>query len=289
MTVPKQLTAVSAEVPSAWVDAVLDALSFHPFTPTAWEDVEQGTCRVEIFLEDAADVSLASKALQQTGAAFGLTLVPESNLIAPEDWTESWKRFFHIERVSARVVIRPIWEPYAAKPGEVVIDIEPGMSFGTGRHGTTRACLQFLDQLASSRAAGSVLDMGCGSGILAIGAAKLGFRPVRGFDNDPDAVAIARENAQCNVVHVELAVCDIADNADQADVVVANILAPVLIQYAGVIARAVSPGADSALVISGILDAQYPDVLHAFDAQGFCEREHRIIDGWRSGWLQRKQ
>ncbi|MBM4165218.1 MAG: methyltransferase domain-containing protein, partial [Lentisphaerae bacterium] len=207
MTVHPQLTAVSADVSSVWVDAMLDALSSCPFTPTAWEDVERGTCRIDIFLEHAADAAGVCDTVRETGAALGLTLAPAVSQLAREDWTESWKRFFHVERVSRRVVIRPVWESYTAQPGEVVIDIEPGMSFGTGRHGTTRACLEFLDHISGQRAGGSMLDMGCGSGILAIGAAKLGFHPVCGFDNDPDAVAIARDNARLNGVTTELDVC----------------------------------------------------------------------------------
>jgi len=287
VTVRTQLSVVTAEVSAAWVDAVLDALSAHPFTPTAWEDVERGTCRLDIFLENESDAAGVCDAVRETGAALGLSLAPAVSQLAREDWTESWKRFFHVEHVTPRVVIRPVWESYAARPGEVVIDIEPGMSFGTGRHGTTRACLHFLDAIAGERAGGSMLDMGCGSGILAIGAAKLGFHPVCGFDNDPDAVAIARDNARLNGVTTELDVCDLADNVRRADLVVANILAPVLIRHAVVIARAVLPGPDGALVISGILDAQYAEVLASFEALGFHEQASRMIEGWRSGWLRR--
>jgi ribosomal protein L11 methyltransferase len=132
-----------------------------------------------------------------------------------------------------------------------------------------------------------MLDMGCGSGILAIGAVKLGFQPVCGFDNDPDAVTIARDNARLNDVAMELDVCDLANNDRRADLVVANILAPVLIRHAEVIARAVLPGPDSALVISGILEAQYPGVLAAFERLGFHEQASLTIEGWRSGWLRR--
>jgi ribosomal protein L11 methyltransferase len=287
VTVHPQLAAVSAEVSAAWVDALLDALSTQPFTPTAWEDVERGTCRIDIFLEDATAAAGVCDTVRETGAALGLTLAPVVSRLAREDWTESWKRFFHVEHVSERVVIRPVWEPYAARPGEVVIDIEPGMSFGTGRHGTTRACLEFIDRISARRAGGSMLDMGCGSGILAIGAAKLGFHPVRGFDNDPDAVAIARDNARLNGIEADLDVCELADNDGRADLVVANILAPVLIGQAEGIARAVLPGPDGALVLSGILEAQYPGVLAAFERLGFHEQASRTIEGWRSGWLSR--
>jgi len=129
--------------------------------------------------------------------------------------------------------------------------------------------------------------MGCGSGILAIGAKKLGFRSVAGFDNDPDAVEIARENAVINGVEIPFETADLASSDAVAEVVVANILAPVLIQFAEPIARAVNAGGPGALVISGILDEQYPAVLAAFVARGFREVENVLISGWRSGRLVR--
>ncbi len=287
MTPAKQLTAVSAELPAACVDAVLDALAYTPFAPTSWEDVERRTCRVDLFLEEADQAAAAAAALRRAGAACSLDLHPVVATVAAEDWSECWKRFFHVEKVSPRVVVRPVWEPYDARPGEIVIDIEPGMSFGTGRHGTTRACLAFLDRIAAARPDGSVLDMGCGSGILAIGAAKLGFGPVRGFDNDADAVAMACANARYNDVAVSFFHCDLAACAERADVVVANILAPVLIEHAAAIARAVLPGPGGALVVSGILEDQYDAVLAVFARHGFAERANLTIEGWRSGWLAR--
>lgn len=287
MTPAKQLIVVSAHVPAAMVDAVLDALSDNPFTPTAWEDVEQGTCSVNIFLEQAEEAPAVAQTLQRTGTAFGLKLEPLITTIAPENWTDSWKRFFHIEHVSPRVVIRPVWEPYTASASEVVIDIEPGMSFGTGRHGTTRGSLELIDCIATEYPGRSLLDMGCGSGILAIGAVKLGFQPVRGFDNDLSVIEIAQENMRHNGVAIHFYHGELAQCTDQAEVVVANICTPVLIQYAGVIARCVLPVPGHALVISGILEEKYADVVAAFTRHGFIEQASRTIEGWRSGWLRR--
>lgn len=119
--------------------------------------------------------------------------------LAREDWAESWKRFFKVEWVSKRIVVKPPWKRVAPRPGRVVVEIEPGMSFGTGQHATTRSCLRLLDELAGKNP-GSLLDVGCGSGILAIAGAKLGFDPVLAVDNDPMAVRIARENARRNGV-----------------------------------------------------------------------------------------
>jgi ribosomal protein L11 methyltransferase len=281
------LKVVSAEVPRAVSDALLDALAEQGQSPAAWDDVERNVSRIDLYRTDDAAAAAASRALTDAGAAFGLSLRPVVTPLPEQDWAESWKRFFHVLRVSDRVVIRPTWEPYAAAPGECVVTLDPGMSFGTGSHGTTRACLVYLDRLAAEDADRRVLDMGCGSGILAIAARKLGFREVSGFDVDPDAVDIARENAGANGVTVRFDPCDLAQNTRQAEVVVANILAPVLIGFADSVAAAVAPGGCGALVLSGILDTQYADVRAAYEARGFVEVSSLPIDAWRSGLFAR--
>jgi ribosomal protein L11 methyltransferase len=281
------LRVVTATVPREAAEALLDALAGLGWGAAVWEDLEKATCRIEIFLEAGAAAATARDALTATGAALGLALRPSLRRLARRDWTESWKRFFHVSRVSRRVVVRPPWETYAARPGECVIELDPGMSFGTGKHGTTRACLRFLDALAARDAARDVLDIGCGSGILAIGARKLGFRRVAGFDIDEDAVRQARANAARNGVRPRLTVDDVAAFTMTADVVVANILAPVLIAHAGRIAAAVRPGARGALLLSGILDEQYPAVRAATTRLGFVEHRSLLLSGWRSGWFRR--
>jgi len=184
-------------------------------------------------------------------------------------------------------VVRPSWEAYEAKPGERVITLDPGLSFGTGKHATTQACLKFLDTLAAGNPQRSVLDMGCGSGILAIGAKLLGFVEVRGFDNDPDCIQVSNENAAINGVAIPFSLDDLSHPHASADVVVANILAPVLIQFAAQVAGSVAPGPQSRLVVSGILDEQYAAVRAAYEAQGLVEVESLLIENWRSGLFRR--
>ena len=281
------LTVVSAAVPRESVDALIEALSEGDICASSWDDVEQVQSRLSIFLADASAAPEVSRALVAAGRTQGLELHPATDLLPEQDWAESWKRFFRVQRVSARIVIRPTWEAYEAQPGDVVVDLDPGMSFGTGNHATTQACLVFLDQLAQVDVGRSVLDMGCGSGILAIAARKLGFVEVAAFDNDPDAVAIARENAADNSAGVVFDVCDLAQNTRQAEVVVANILAPVLIEHAGVIVASVKSGVSGALILSGILDTQYTAVRIAYEAQGFAETRSLLIGEWRSGLFGR--
>jgi len=278
-----ELTVVSCAVPEAAVDALFELIDADFFTPTSWFDVEKRTCRVDVFLEDAAQVSRVCDELKRTGEVVGLALLPTVGTLARSDWAESWKRFFHVEKVSERVVVRPSWEVYDARPGECVITLDPGLSFGTGKHATTQACLRFLDRLAAEDAARTVLDMGCGSGILAIGARRLGFTEVSGFDNDPDCIRVSQENAAINGVCIPFRLDDLSHVHGPSGVVVANILAPVLIQFAAQVAGSVAPGAQSRLVVSGILDEQYAAVRAAYEARGLKEVESLLIENWRSG------
>jgi len=283
---PKNLTVVSAVLPSPEsADVLLELLDADSFTPTVWEDIETRQARLDVFLEDSARAPAVADAITQAAALAGLEIACSQEELPAADWSEAWKRFFHVERASERVVIRPSWETYDAAPGEAVVTLDPGMSFGTGRHPTTRACLQLLDGLAHGDLTRPVLDMGCGSGILAIAARKLGFTHVRGFDYDPDAVAIAKENAALNGVDIPFEPRDLADNLDQGSVVLANILGPVLIAHAAEVACAVLPG--GALVASGILETLFPEVQAAFETCGLvCERT-LLLGEWKTGFFRR--
>ncbi len=213
------------------------------------------------------------------------------HLAARRDWAENWKRFFHTRRVSRRIVVKPSWEAYKPQPGEYVIELDPGLSFGTGLHGTTRACLRFLDKYQPKLPRASALDIGCGSGILAIAAAKLGFAHIDALDYDPEAVRIARANVAQNGVagKVTIARADIAKcrRLKPRELVVANLMADLLINAADRISAAVSLAPDSVLILSGILRAQYAAVSAAFAARGFAEHAVITLGDWRTGCFQR--
>jgi ribosomal protein L11 methyltransferase len=282
----QDITAISAVLPSSEAaECLLELLDADAFTPTVWEDVETGSVRLDIFLEDAATADSVAESVRATAEIAGLEVELTRDTVPAADWSEAWKRFFHVEHITERVTIRPSWETYAAREGEVVITLDPGMSFGTGKHPTTRACLEMLDTLAVGDLTRPVLDMGCGSGILSIAAKKLGFTHVRGFDYDADAVEVAKENAALNDVVVPYETRDLANNLDQGAVVLANILGPVLIEYAAEVTCAVLPG--GALVASGILDTLYPEVKAAFEKYGMQEVSSRLIGEWRSGLFTR--
>jgi ribosomal protein L11 methyltransferase len=184
-----------------------------------------------------------------------------------EDWSESWKRGLGPLTVG-RVHVRPSWVDAPAPAGLVEVVLDPGMAFGTGTHPTTSLCLASLSDLLGARAGASVLDVGTGSGLLAIAARKLGAGRVAANDNDPVAVEVARENAARNGVVLELTVAPLAGIAGTFDVVVANILANTLVELAPELAAKLTPG--GVVLLSGILAPQEAEVRAAYVAAGLA-------------------
>jgi ribosomal protein L11 methyltransferase len=185
--------------------------------------------------------------------------------VPEEDWGEGWKKDLRPLDVG-RVRVRPSWidEPTPAGAVEVVLD--PGMAFGTGSHATTSLCLAALSDVLGARPGASLLDVGTGSGLLAIAARKLGAGRVAANDNDPVAVDVARENAERNGALLELTIEPVESIPGTFDVVVANILANVLVELAPSLAAKVAPG--GVLLLSGILGPQEDEVRRAQVAQG---------------------
>ena len=285
-----QVYRARMSVSPANLDALLEAMYIMDNPTGSWEDVETGEAWIEAFGISLKEVEATAREMAEIAESVdGIPHAADVEPLAKEDWTESWKRFFHVLHITNRITVRPIWEEYSPAEGEIVIDIEPGMSFGTGIHQTTQSCIKLLQQLAEEGSLErSVIDMGCGSGILAIAARKLGFNHVSGYDYDPSAVKTAIENSATNGLKIPFHEGDaLAPVLPSADIFVANILAPILLQAASSICDAVSTHKGHALVLSGILDNQYADVKAAYAAQGFIER-NSILDGeWRSGLFAR--
>ena len=169
---------------------------------SCWEDREGGASMLVIYASDpaAAEENLRlARRLREEWRELGARLdEPESFQLAREDWSEVWKKYFHVIEVAPNLAIKPSWLEYSGAPGCAVVEIDPGMSFGTGQHATTLFCLETLAGMAGRPDISRILDAGCGSGILAIAAARLGWREIDAFDNDPDAVRIAGENIAAN-------------------------------------------------------------------------------------------
>lgn len=208
------------------------------------------------------------------------------------DWQEQWKSFFHVERITPRLVIKPSWESHVAERDECVIEMDPGLSFGTGSHFTTKSCLECIDNFCEAVTTRALLDLGCGSGILAIAAARLGYLPVVAIDADAVAVTRTRENAEINGVDkaIECRHVSIFDyrSARRFDVVAANLFAEVLIATVQQIEGLLMEDSEARLILSGILNEQYSRVAPVFGAAGFDEAQVLSDHEWTTMVLRRR-
>lgn len=197
-----------------------------------------------------------------------------------EDWAHSWKQYWHALEIGRRFVVKPTWEPYDARPDQLVIELDPKQAFGTGTHATTQLCLQGLEQAAPALVGQRILDVGTGSGILAVGALLLGAAHVDACDLDPIAVEATLENATVNGVADRIVALrgGIDVLAGPVPLVVINILAEVIVELAPAIADRLAPG--GLVLASGIIPARRDDVIAAFAANGMTTLETREQDGW---------
>lgn len=204
---------------------------------------------------------------------------PTFTPILDQDWTAGWKESIPVLHLGRRVVVKPSWREYTAQPDELLLEMDPGLAFGTGLHPTTQLCVEALEDLVQPGT--RVLDLGTGTGILALVAAKLGAADILAVDNDVNAVAVARRNARANAVAHQIRVLhgSLAEVGEPYDLVVANILAHVIIDMAasGLDTRIRRGGT---LVVSGILEEQANDVAAALGARGLSVIERRQRESW---------
>jgi len=218
-------------------------------------------------------------ALPEGEAEVGGVTVTVSGTEVDEDWAERWKRFHVPVLVGGRLYVRPPWEDAPVRPGVIDLAIDPGQAFGTGSHPTTRLCLELMLEL---EVRGSFCDLGCGSGVLAIAAAKLGFAPVAAFDADRAAIGATLDNARNNGVELDqVERANLRDEpAPAADVVAANLMRPLLLRVAELMAEP-----PPALILSGLLDHEADEVAAAFAP--LKERRRLSDKGWSAVLLTR--
>ena len=307
------MTFVSCSVPERFVNPLFEVFDGGDFILSSYHDIEEETTRMQIFFEDPALADAAKARLGSALEIVGVSVPITVGDLPDEDWKLAYRRHFKTESVGRHLLIVPEWELASIDQpnNRTIVCLDPGMAFGTGKHETTRACLEYIDELSGK---GSFLDMGCGSGILSIAAAKLGYAPVAGFDIDEEAVAASKENAEKNGVQVDYRAFALGKGAvtldssieaakgiypdlalqgkandpsarpfEPADLVVANILGPLLIAFADEIVGYVKKD----LVISGILTELYPEVLAAFTSRGFREVSRKNLGEWSTGLLTR--
>jgi ribosomal protein L11 methyltransferase len=245
--------------------------------------------------------------LGEIEAAAGDGLVEVAATEVPDDWADRWRDFHRPILVGGRLWVRPSWtEPgdgvdpgsetdpkdgAALEGGSGTVDVvvDPGRAFGTGAHQTTRLCLELLLELeASGEGEGELTDLGCGSGVLAIAAAKLGWGPVSGYDHEPEALEAAAANAAANGVELALERVNLRERLPAlAPTVLANMTSPILIAVAGLLADAEASGLPRTIACSGILPVELDDVAAAFGAAGLQEQERRREGDWSALLLKR--
>jgi ribosomal protein L11 methyltransferase len=260
----------------------------------SWTDAETGIATVSVYVPTRPDWSRARQKELESGlqriAGSGLDLGPGQislRSIRKEDWAESWKLHFKPLVIGSALLLKPSWSRRRPRKGQAVVVLDPGLSFGTGRHPTTAFCLRQLVARRRTGKAQSCLDIGSGSGILAIAAAKLGYAPVDAFDFDPEAVRIARANARRNGVEgkIRFRWQDLTKlprrSTRQYSLVCANLVSSLLMaERERILARL---RADGVLVIAGILEREFAQVQRSFESAGLRRIASRTQNEWRCG------
>ena len=260
-----------------------------PSKPTAnWELMDQSVIdampedvQVKAWFDEASLQSIIGSLKEQlsllSSPAMGALSVTLQG-VREEDWAENWKQYYKPFRLGDHMVVKPTWEPWDVQPGDLIIEIDPGMAFGTGTHETTAMCVGLIEKYYQG---GTLLDVGTGSGILSIAAARLGAKGIVAVDIDPDAVRVARENVEHNGLSdaIQVRKGDLLQGlSQQFDFAVANILAPVICMLAAPLKKHLTP--HGRFVCSGIIAEAEQDVKNALLSAGYTIDEIQHKGDW---------
>lgn len=243
----------------------------------------RGVSRVKLYVEDSPEGRSRLAAFTD-----GTGLEPETRVVADEDWAENWKQYYKPIEIGEKLLILPRWEPIPENPERLLLRLDPGLAFGTGAHATTRMCLEALERYAGPEK--FVLDLGCGSGILGIGALVLGCAYCAGCDVDPKSPESAAENARLNGIRESIYKMYVGDIISDAglraelgsgyDIVLANIVSDVIIPLAPHVPGFMSP--KGVFITSGIIDGREAEVQRALEAAGFETADHLHEEDWHA-------
>jgi ribosomal protein L11 methyltransferase len=302
VTVPRRLEpaftmhlrSLAGQWPTSWVPASVERAEISLFLPA-----RRGTEKILRSVRAFRDI------LEELGLAPGAIRV-RRKFIHVRDWARAWRNSFEPVPISRTLVVKPTWAKWPAREGQIIVEIDPTLAFGTGHHPTTAFCLRMVERVKAEvekrktkggkgkAAAASLLDCGCGTGILVIAAAKLGYAPAIGFDHDRQAVRVARANTKLNRVerNVEITRGALEDfrpgrnHAGKFSLVTANLAAEVLAKNARRITRLVQPG--GTLALAGVLDRDARGVMAVFRRLGWRRVAQETAGGWTSWAMRRK-
>ena len=241
---------------------------------------------VSVYLSEDRNAPEAIELLKSRFASLGIDVKVEGIGLCEEDWANCWKKYYKPIHIGKTVAIVPMWEQYDAKPHEVVVKMDPGMAFGTGTHETTALCAELIEKYLPKGA--RALDVGTGSGILAILASKLGAEEVEALDIDANAVGVAIENCRMNgVSNVTCRQSDLIRSAQgKYDFISANIVAEIIIRMSENVGDFLAD--DGILVVSGIIEPQAEQVVQAFSEKGFYLLDKLDKNDWNAFVFKKK-
>ena len=244
-------------------------------------NADKTIAKVSIYMSEDEDVDKALLFLKERFAAANVEAIIDTCSVNEEDWSNAWRAFYKPTRIGEHMVIVPMWEKYDEQPGDVIIRMDPGMAFGTGTHETTRLVIGLLEKLVTPGC--RMLDVGCGSGILAICASKLGAKECKAYDIDPVAVKVANENIE--VSGQKNVTCEVSDLLKQVDlsggkydVIAANIVADIIIRMAPDVGAYMKD--DAVLIASGIISERADEVTNELEKNGLSVKERVTDNGW---------
>ena len=241
---------------------------------------DRNIARIHIYIDGAQNPAEQKQYLEAMMAMNAIENEIEIKLVDDADWSENWKKYFKQINIGNRLSVCPSWEEPKFEEGREVVMLDPGAAFGTGAHATTRLCMELLEDRC--KAGDRMLDVGCGSGILAISAAKLGATQCFGVDIDPIAVKVAKENAEENNVggSCEFEIGSIEKADGEYDVMCANIVADVIIMLAKDMASHLKAGAS--VICSGIIEGRQAEVETALVGAGLTIEKHIVKENWHA-------
>ncbi len=250
-------------------------------------NADRTVASVSIYMPSDKPSEYYTMYLKERFDALKIEVKMETIALCEDDWANSWKQYYKPIKIGNRLVVVPMWEKYEKAENEVVVKMDPGMAFGTGTHETTRLCATLLEKYVTSDT--KMLDVGCGSGILAICASKLGADKCYAYDIDPVAVKVAKENVKDNdLSNIECGVSDLLVGVKDGkyDVITANIVADIIIRLLPDISKFMHK--KTPLILSGIIDERCEDMYKSINENGFVIVEEIHENGWCAITVQKK-